>query len=42
MGHRNWILIVDKAFPEQNAAGMEYIYANEDLNAVFKNDTCPD
>ncbi|MDQ0965485.1 L-fucose mutarotase/ribose pyranase (RbsD/FucU family) [Flavobacterium sp. W4I14] len=36
LGHRNWILIVDKAFPEQNAAGMEYIYANEDLNAVLK------
>lgn len=36
LGHRNWILIVDKAFPEQNAAGMEYIYANEDLDAVLK------
>lgn len=36
LGHRNWILIVDKAFPEQNAAGMEYIYANEDLNTVLK------
>lgn len=36
LGHRNWILIVDKAFPEQNAAGMEYVYANEDLNAVLK------
>ena len=36
LGHRNWILIVDKAFPEQNAAGMEYIYANENLNAVLK------
>lgn len=36
LGHRNWILIVDKAFPEQNAAGMEYVYANEDLNTVLK------
>lgn len=36
LGHRNWILIVDKAFPEQNAGGMEYIYANENLNPVLK------
>jgi D-ribose pyranose/furanose isomerase RbsD len=36
LGHRNWILIVDKAFPEQNAPGMEYIYANEDLLPVLK------
>jgi|SRR5215217_1091175 len=36
LGHRNWILVVDKAFPEQNAAGIEYIYANENLNAVLK------
>jgi D-ribose pyranose/furanose isomerase RbsD len=36
LGHRNWILIVDKAFPEQNAPGMEYIYANDDLLPVLK------
>lgn len=36
LGHRNWILVVDKAFPEQNAPGMEYIYANEDLLPVLK------
>ena len=36
LGHRNWILIVDKAFPEQNAPGIEYIYANEDLLPVLK------
>ncbi|WP_316791974.1 RbsD/FucU domain-containing protein [Pedobacter frigoris] len=36
LGHRNWILVVDKAFPEQNAAGIEYIYANEGLNSVLK------
>lgn len=35
LGHRNWILVVDKAFPEQNAEGMEYIYANEGLNSVL-------
>jgi len=31
LGHRNWILVVDKAFPLQNAAGMEYVYANGEL-----------
>ncbi len=31
LGHRNWILIVDKAFPEQNAAGMEYVNSDEKL-----------
>jgi len=36
LGHRNWILIVDKAFPEQNAPGMEYLYANDDLLPVLK------
>lgn len=36
LGHRNWILVVDQAFPEQNAAGMEYIYANENLLPVLK------
>ncbi|SMD09162.1 RbsD/FucU domain-containing protein [Pedobacter nyackensis] len=36
LGHRNWILVVDKAFPEQNAPGMEYIYVNEGLLPVLK------
>lgn len=36
LGHRNWILVVDQAFPEQNAPGMEYIYANEGLLPVLK------
>jgi D-ribose pyranose/furanose isomerase RbsD len=36
LGHRNWILVVDKAFPEQNAPGLEYLYANEDLLPVLK------
>ncbi|MFY7901148.1 MAG: hypothetical protein ACOVNY_13250 [Chitinophagaceae bacterium] len=31
LGHRNWILVVDKAFPVQNAAGIEYINSNENL-----------
>lgn len=35
-GHRNWILVVDKAFPEQNAAGMEYMYVDENLLPVLK------
>jgi len=36
LGHRNWILVVDKAFPEQNAAGIEYVYADENLLPVLK------
>ena len=36
LGHRNWILVVDKAFPEQSSPGMEYIYANEKLLPVLK------
>jgi hypothetical protein len=36
LGHRNWILIVDKAFPEQNATGIEYINTNENLLPVLK------
>jgi len=35
LGHRNWILIVDKAFPEQNGSGFEYIYVNEHLLPVL-------
>lgn len=31
LGHRNWILVVDKAFPEQSSTGMKYIYVEEDL-----------
>ena len=31
LGHRNWILVVDKAFPEQSSAGMKYIYVDLDL-----------
>lgn len=36
LGHRNWIIIADKAFPFQNAAGMEYINTGENLLPVLK------
>ncbi|KIA94796.1 hypothetical protein OC25_08900 [Pedobacter kyungheensis] len=36
LGHRNWILVVDKAFPLQQSAGMEYIYAPEGMEAVLR------
>lgn len=36
LGHRNWIVIADKAFPEQNAAGIEVINTNENLLPVLK------
>lgn len=36
LGHRNWILVVDKAFPEENAPGIQTIYTDEDLLAVLK------
>ena len=36
LGHRNWVLIVDSAYPLQNSAGMEYINSNEDLLPVLK------
>jgi hypothetical protein len=31
LGHRNWILVVDKAFPAQTAAGIEVINSGEYL-----------
>ncbi len=31
LGHRNWILVVDKAFPEQSSPGMKYMYVEQDL-----------
>jgi D-ribose pyranose/furanose isomerase RbsD len=34
-GHRNWILIVDKAFPMQNGSGITYINSNEKLLPVL-------
>ena len=36
LGHRNWILVVDKAFPEQSSPGMKYIYVEEDLLPTLK------
>ncbi|PWU04082.1 MAG: hypothetical protein C5B52_02105 [Bacteroidetes bacterium] len=36
LGHRNWIIVADKAFPEQNAAGIEYINTNENLMPVLQ------
>lgn len=36
LGHRNWIVIADKAFPEQNAEGIEVINTNDNLVPVLK------
>lgn len=35
LGHRNWILIVDKAFPLQTGQGIEVIYTEEKLLPVL-------
>lgn len=36
LGHRNWILVVDKAFPLQNASGMTYLDTRESLPDVLE------
>jgi len=36
LGHRNWILVVDKAYPMQSAEGIETIYTGEKLISVLK------
>ena len=36
LGHRNWILVVDKAFPAQNAAGIVTINTGESLLPVLQ------
>jgi D-ribose pyranose/furanose isomerase RbsD len=36
LGHRNWILIVDKAYPMQSAPGIETLYTGEKLLSVLK------
>lgn len=36
LGHRNWIMIVDKAFPMQTAQGVNMLYAEEKLLNVLK------
>ncbi|MFR9661541.1 MAG: hypothetical protein SNF60_05695 [Rikenellaceae bacterium] len=36
LGHRNWILVVDKAYPLQSAAGMTYLNSAEPIDKVLK------
>lgn len=36
LGHRNWILVVDKAFPAQTAAGIKVINTGESLQEVLQ------
>jgi len=36
LGHRNWILVVDKAFPAQNAPGIQVVNTCEELLPVLK------
>jgi hypothetical protein len=35
LGHRNWVLVVDKAFPLQSAQGMTVINTGEQLPEVL-------
>lgn len=36
LGHRNWVLVVDKAFPLQSAGGIEVVNSNEELPKVLE------
>jgi len=36
LGHRNWILVVDKAFPAQTAGGIEVVNSGEPLFSVLE------
>ena len=36
LGHRNWILVVDKAFPAQNAPGIHVVNTGEELLTVLQ------
>jgi len=36
LGHRNWVLVVDKAFPLQNSPGITLINTNEKLIPVLQ------
>ncbi len=36
LGHRNWILVVDKAFPAQTASGIKVINTGESLQDVLQ------
>ena len=35
MGHRNWILVVDKAYPAQSATGIEVVNTGKELPGVL-------
>ena len=35
LGHRNWIVIADAAYPQQTSPGIETIVAEEDLGSVL-------
>ena len=37
LGHRNWILVVDKAYPYQSSPGITYLDTQAPLLAVFEN-----
>lgn len=37
LGHRNWILVVDKAYPLQSSQGIQYINSGEELIPALKN-----
>lgn len=37
LGHRNWILVVDKAYPLQSSQGISYLNSGEELQTVLKN-----
>ena len=36
LGHRNWIIVADKAFPQQTAAGIEYMDTHEKIAPVVE------
>lgn len=36
LGHRNWILVVDKAYPLQSSEGIRYMDADEELPMVLE------
>lgn len=36
LGHRNWILVVDKAYPLQSSLGIRYLDSGEDLHSVLE------
>ena len=36
LGHRNWIVVSDKAFPQQNTPGIVYINTNDSLLPVLQ------